>query len=233
MEDGNLKYITIGIRHRRSFGIADKSGEVIDFILRDNSSPFSPEFFPVTYETRAGGRILANDETGETLSVDADSVILKMKAEDLSRSYKLLQDRYVPFIQRIFKDFSISNMNRIGIVFDYTASELKALNENLRKFTKEEVVRPASVQLRFSGKLPAQEAEYKKGIVDFVNVIYTFVTDAEDKRARATMDYQLLFEPEIASINDVPISMFLSQARSYFEEKFLVMLKYEKGDQTQ
>ena len=121
----------------------------------------------------------------------------------------------------------------MGIVFDYSASELKALNENLRKFTKEEIVKPASVQLRFSGKLPAQEAEYKKGIVDFVNVIYTFVTDAEDKRARASMDYQLLFEPEIASINDVPISMFLSQARSYFEQKFLVMLKYEKGDQTQ
>lgn len=226
--DKNVSALTLGIRHRRSFGITDRVGQIIDYVLHDEKSPFDTDFFPNTYETVRNGRLLANPATNESLAIDADNVVLRIRVKNFEEDLKRLQGEYLGFIRDgIFQSFDIENINRIGIVFEHSFDKsVISLEKAIQSLTKREVEALADIQLRFSKKLPADEAQYKKGVVDFYNAIYTFTKD--DSEFLAMLDFQMYLEPEIAVLADVPFDAFFTRAANYLHTKFQPSLTYEE-----
>lgn len=217
MQD-KIKKVIIGIRYRRSFRVPDIAGEIVDYVLHDESSPFDSQFFTEIGDMNNKGRVLLN-QNGNMLSVDFDSIVLTLiidnKFDDI---LKLIKEKYYPYMVNIVEHFGIKNFNRIGIIFDHQLEGSSSVNEIIKSLTDQKITVPDNLELRFSKKLATTEAIWKKDIIDYHNIIATYHKNSEGLNIK--LDYQTYFSPEISSINDLEFLKFIESAEDYRIKNF-------------
>jgi len=225
--DKDITHITLGIRHRRTFGLAQKAGDIVDHVLYDPDSPFNTNFFPNYFETASGGRMVGNEETGESFAVDSDSVVLRLVVKNFDKGYLDFKNIHLPYINKVFTVFGIENINRIGIVFEHNLRSAPTIDKVISAFTSGEVQEPNTFSFKFAKKYPTIESHAKKDIVDYYNAICSFET--QNGFLVAKLDYQAYFDPEYKSINDIDFNSFLIRAEKYLHTKFQGFLAHEKS----
>ena len=216
--------ITIGIRYARSFRILDVAGEVIDDILYSSDSPFGVKFFPKITEDVNRERILFNPETKNVLRINTDDLILRIKVQDFERDFKKIVDDFIPYFKdEVFQTFKIHKIRRFGVIYSHSLPITKDLNSIISEFSKQNVKEPNNTRLYFSQKLSVPEAQFRKGLNDYFNTIYTF-TQIEDELL-ADLDFQRYFEPNVEDIRDSEPEQCLEDSKKFLTEKFHSWLK--------
>ena len=212
-----IKKITIGIRYRRSFRVPNIIGDIIDQILHDNESPFKSGFFNEIGEIGTRGQILIGKD-GNTLSVDFDSIILTLSNENLDNTLSQIKEVFYPYIMKLLENNNIHNFNRIGIIFDHQLDESKMIDKIVSNLSFFDIESPDNLQLRFSKKLSDAMSDIKKDLVDYYNTIFIYQKNLDGLNIK--LDYQVYFNPEISSINDVAFNSFVDSAVGYLTNKF-------------
>lgn len=226
--DKIVKNITIGIRHKRIFRIRDNFGKFIDCILHNSDSPFSIKFFPFIDEKLSDSVILHN-ENDEHFHINTDDFILKLKTEDdFKKSVSHIVNNILPFIKkRIFNITKIDDITRVGIVFSLEFFSKDKISDLISYFTNKNIEKINNFDMRFTRKLPIDESLTKKGVNDYINIIYTFV-NKKDKML-INFDYQRYFSPELKDINDFDLGNFVESAVANLNNTYDKWLKnYEE-----
>ena len=233
-KDLPLKLITIGIRHDRFFAIPSLSGSIMDKIVYDTKSPFNKDVFSATKPIIDGqgemkGRILVAesenaDERGDSLVIDIDSVVLTLRNVDVDKAIDSIRKVYLPYITKeIFKDFDISDVNRLGLVFSFKLPEDSQLvNSIVSKTTQGKFTHPEVFNLTFSEKSTEPLSYVLKDYYDYQNHIIFLRKNPEDNELR--YDYQLYLRPSVKRISDLDLDGFLSSAKSNLDAKFISLL---------
>lgn len=226
----NIKKISFGIRHRRTFRIPEIAGGIIDHIVHDDGSPFNLDYYEKTNAIldNAGenkGRILVDKGGENSLVVDVDSVILNLAAEDIDSTLKEIKERYLPYITKnIHKEFNIKNFNRIGVVYEYEITGEP--NYLISKLTNNTFSNAQTGLFRFSSKETDQKSQVMQKLLDYKNYLVAIGFDEDTLQAK--FDYQFYFQPEIGSVGDIDFSGFIDESKSKLESKFLPWLNYEE-----
>ncbi|MBL4644408.1 MAG: hypothetical protein JKX80_00910 [Candidatus Pacebacteria bacterium] len=231
-----LVSVTLGIRHRRTFGIPEISGRVIDNIINDKDSPFRNKgswggvsTAPIFDGAEQKGRILFSEDGSNSLTLDTDSVILALKANNVEVAFKKIKETYIPYLEKnVFKKFGIEYISRIGIVFLFTEEDATKANALLNKFTHGVFTAPDTLSLRFSEKDTALDSITKKDILDYTNSIVTLQREKGGELI-SKFDFQFYYAPEITDIADVDIDMFLTIAQQKVKENFFEWFSEEEN----
>lgn len=214
----NIKKITLGIRYHRTFRVSSIVGEIVDYVLNDDTSPFGSQFFSEIADMNNNGKVLLNKD-GNLLSVDLDSIVLTLVVkEDFKIFLKSIRDTYWPYIAKVLKESEIKNYNRLGIIFDHDFDKLNSLGEVVKNLTQSKINSPDNLELRFSKKISDLDALWKKDIIDYHNVIITYLKNTEGLNVK--LDYQTYFSPEIATVSDIEFDKFIDSAEDYLEKNF-------------
>lgn len=222
--------ITLGIRFSRAFRISDVSGEIIDNILRDPLSPFDTKYFPKFDEGSLREKILFNKK-GDSIKITPDDFILTLKIEDdFEKNYKFISDRFIPYANFLFNLFEIDELNRIGILYTIELAKPKALDKTIQTLTNESLTSSHNFNLEFTRKIKTVEGRFKKGVKDYVNIIYTFRKDPEEKAVDFRYDYQKFYSPYLSNLKDGKIDELLSESRKNLEAEYDKWIKKYEED---
>lgn len=188
-----LDSILIGIRYKRSFKILQNTGEIIDYILFDDKSPFSENFFPKVEEDFSGVKKLLNPDTDEFLQINQDDLILRVKASNKdTKTYDYIQKQIIPFVENLFSKFGITNFIRIGVFYTYE------FNDDSWRFLCSDAEnifgsKLYNMDFSFSKKLEDAHGKYTKDIHDYKNYNYKF--NFEENKVMSVFDFQKYFDP--------------------------------------
>jgi len=230
--DKIVKNITIGIRHKRIFRIRDNFGKFIDCILHNSESPFSIKYFPFIDEKLSDSVILHNEDN-EHFHINTDDFILKLNTtDDFKKSVSHIVDDVLPFIKkRIFNITKIDEITRVGVVFSLEFFSKDKINKLISYFTDKNIEQINNFEMRFTRKLPVDESMTKKGVNDYVNIIYTLVKK-KDKMI-INFDYQRYFSPELKDINDFDLGKFVESAVNNLKDTYAKWLKNYEEEQAE
>jgi len=228
--DLNIKKISLGIRHRRTFRIPEIAGAIIDHIIHDSASPFNLGYYDKTNAIidNAGeikGRILLDNTGDNSLAIDVDNVVLNLVAEDIDSILKEVKEKYLPYITKnIHKQFDIKNFNRIGIVYEYEITGEP--NHLISRLTDDTFSNAQTGLFRFSSKEIDQRSQIMQKLLDYKN--YLIAIGFDEDTLKAKFDYQFYFQPEIGSPGDIDFDGFIDESKNKLEAKFLSWLNYEE-----
>lgn len=230
--DKIVKNITVGIRHKRIFKIKDNFGKFTDCILHNSDSPFSVKFFPFIDENASDSVVLHN-ENGEHFQINTDDFILKLNTKgEFKKSIAHIVDDILPFFKkRIFNITKIDDISRIGIVFYLEFLSKDKINNLISFFTEKNIETINNFEMRFTKKLSVGESLTKKGVNDYINVIYTLIKKKE--KMLVGFDYQRYFEPELKDINDFDLSKFVELAVNSLNDNYTKWLKNYEEEQNE
>ena len=225
-----IKNITIGIRHKRIFKIRDNFGKFIDCILHNSDSPFSNKYFPLIDE-KVSNSVVLHNENNEYFQINTDDFILSLNIEDdLKKSILHIADDILPFIKkRIFNVTKIDDISRVGIVFSLEFFSEDKINKLISYFTEKNIESVNNFEMRFTKKLLVNESLIKKGVNDYINVVYTLIKKKD--KMLVNFDYQRYFKPELKDINDFDISKFVNLAVENLEDTYNNWLKNYEEEQ--
>lgn len=212
-----LKGISIGIRYRPHFSIEDKLGSVIDSILYAKNSYFNPTMFPRILSNPTERR-LYNEKNANYLSISAGSIVLEINLSQ-DATPDVLPDIIRHFghdiINGIMKEYSITGINRIGIVKRYIFEDKDLIKTFICKATEHTLEDVSDILLRFSRKYPIEEAIVKKNVNDYHNAIYTILKRGDQDEMFVSIDYQRYYDPSLETPSQVNLSDFITRVESY------------------
>jgi hypothetical protein len=216
--------LTFGIRFKRSFRIADKSGEIIDDVLTSKQSPFSSKTFP-QIQTSKLEKVIFNDQTGDYLRINTDDLILAFNVDhNFENKFEWLKLNVAKYFQeQLFRKFNIQNIRRIGIVFAHELPKSNKLRDSIPALTNNLVDIPNETSLSFSKKTPVSEALMKKNVNDYKNSIY--ILQETDDSFKANFDFQHYYEPIIEDLRDCRLDEVFDSAKNGLEMSFHPWLK--------
>lgn len=222
--DKKIINIIFGIRFLKSFGVLDKTGQIIDNILYDDKSPFKAQkIFSDVQEISTREKLLLNKE-GEYLRINESDLIFKVFVkENFEEKMKWIQNEVLEYFAKyLFKKFEIKNFVRLGIVFNHkieAESKEKEFNDFVKNLTKSKIVEAEGLSLSFNTKrLSAFESLYRKEVKDFRNTIYTI--NKEKSFYLFSLDYQYCFEPYPEDFRDCLVDKFLDSSKNFLKKSF-------------
>lgn len=227
-----IKKIAIGLRHRRSFGIPEITGTMIDHVVNDKKSPFTSEKFNRTDSIiefgESKGRILLGEKNENSLLVDVDNVVLTIDGNDEDNIKNILKDikeNYIPYITKnIHKQFEISNFNRLGIVYEYDI--VGKPDRFVSRLTGGTFSNGQMGIFKFAAKEADEKSMFMQKVLDYKNYLVSITFSGLEPRAK--FDYQFYFRPEIKSVGDIDFDSFIEESEKRLEEKFIRWLKNEE-----
>lgn len=227
----DIKSITLGIRHSRSFRLRDESGRLVDDIVYNEDSPFGAEMFPEVRDTNTRERILFNSETDEYIRINTDDLILKIKVDgNFDAKIKFLNEKVLPYFKtHLFKKYELININRIGIIFGHEISDKQKLKSIIPLITQSKINKAQNINLTFSVKDDVQESLYRKNVNDFKNYIFSF-SEIKDDKLEANLDFQYYYEPVFYDLRECDTEKFINDAITFLENKYYpwIFPKHEK-----
>jgi hypothetical protein len=230
--DNIVKNITVGIRHKRIFKIRDNFGKFIDCILHNEDSPFSIKFFPFIDE-KVSDSVVLHNEDGEHFQINTDDFILRLKTrDDFEKNVAYVVDKVLPFLKkRIFNITKIDGISRVGIVFSLEFLSKDKINKLISFFTEKNIESINNFEMRFTKKLSVGESLSKKGVNDYISVIYTLVKKKD--KMLVNFDYQRYFKPELKDINDFDLGKFVESAVNNLKDTYEKWLKNYEEEQSE
>jgi hypothetical protein len=224
--------ITIGIRYQRSFRIPAISGEMIDNILHNNSSPFNSNIFDGVQEVSTGEKVLFKESTKEYLRINTDDLILGIKVqENFEDKFKWLKNNVVPYFgNQLFPKFKIKNISRLGIVFYHGLKEYNSFDDIVSKLTNKSIVNNVEdINISFSRKTASKEALIRKKVQDYTNTLFKIVEIRQNLLAE--LDYQYYFTPILEDFRDGYPDQILKNAKRYLTDDYHTwLIDYERKE---
>lgn len=218
--------ITFGVRYQPRYEVSDNSGAIVDRILRDRNSPFDPECFPLRVKD-LDTYTLYNEETGDNLRINHTDVILQMAVHTQRKNnIRDLSEKFDEFVLTPLREVAhVRDIVRYGVVFQLENLATKLKESPAQHFLSDEFSDVRSLSLRFSRRLPSEEALIKQGVEDFRNVIYT-IKQQESGDVGIWLDYQEYFSPELSGEEwkKRTFPRFINKGFLYFEGEFMQWL---------
>jgi hypothetical protein len=213
-----LKGIAIGIKYRPNYTIEDNLGEIIDELLYRKGSLFNYITFPHT-NVRLGEKKLVNNQTGDSLIINRNNIVLDISFSEKipkEESANLVDEFFKTATEKIHKIVDIQEVGLIGIVNKYMVSDeerLKKLFKNFEAITFNDI---SSISVNFTKKVVLTESKTSREINDFENIIHTLMAPKDSKTGYfLQIDYQKIFNPQLASIVDIKYKDFISKVEYY------------------
>jgi len=215
--------LTFGIRYTPSFGLCDNIGSVFDYILNDESSPFSTEFFPKFNSISTIDKALVHEELENYLRMSNSDLIFQFNIpddkEDINKEIDWFQKDAVYFlVEKIVKKFNIEKVTRIGFMVTHKIDEENVGGKIIGKLT-DKIDIADQFSLSFARKEPLSEGILKKGVGNYINKITT-IKQISKENFNVTLDYQQFFEPKCDNLYSFAISDFFTKAYSYLDNQF-------------
>lgn len=221
MSPSPISRITFGVRYEPQYTLRDRMGSVVDAILRSDGTPFSPEVFPLsTADTTE--QVLLHPTDGSVLRISHQDTILQlpMDSRNLDWIHGVGED-FERFVLRPLREISrLSNILRYGVLLNL--DNVKGLKSRpIQRYVASEFQDANTLVMRFSRRLPAEEALVRKRVEDYRNAIYN-LKESEDGTVAMSIDYQEYFKPPLDAKDwaDKPFSKFVSRGLGYFESDF-------------
>jgi len=227
-----LDAVLIGIRYQRSWSLLDKTGEIIDKILRDKKSPFAQDsdyFTKVGGNEKEIGRVLINPDTGCSLQININDLIFKhvlnkhikeVSKKNLSWFFSTIIKFIIPEIIVYYK---IKQIMRVGIVYYHYVDVKDISMEFINKAFGDNPGEITKFNLDFHKKYIAEIAIAKKGVSDYKNAIYNIKN--KNNKYEISLDYQYYFEPYNDHLEDWNANIFIESSQRYLEDIFYPWLK--------
>jgi hypothetical protein len=218
-----ISQLAFGVRYEPQFAVTDRIGSLVDAVLRADGTPFGPETFPVSQASPTDHALL-NPETDNVVRISHTDTILvwSINTRKLDEIHELGLD-FENFLLRPVRQIAhLSNIVRYGFlvhVNDINESSLR--NRPTTRYLSSEFPNATSLSMRFSHRLPSDEALVKKRVEDYRNAIYT-VVEGEDRKVNISMDYQEYFKPPLdaSEWNDRPFARFIERGLGHFQGRF-------------
>ena len=220
-----IERVAFGVRYEPQYKIRDNMGAVIDEILGGRDSPFGPEFFPLSESGPHVHRLL-NPRTGDSLTITQSDTVMTVHVPTSD----------VVGVRRLAESFSrhvvtsVREQARLGQVLRYgVLLQLAECSQELDRSPVSVFLQPADVEakdlhVRFSRRLAAEEALFRKDVSDYVNVISTVRQD-EDGQVWFTLDYQVYFDPPLDrsdwASGNYQFDKFANRGVVHFEKRFV------------
>ena len=223
-----ISRVTFGMRFEPQWKVFDYAGGILDTILRSDGTPFGPDVFSQT-NTGLNERMLLSPEKQHILRLNQQDAILiwNVDTRSLDEVVTLARqfDEFVLTPLRI--DVGLGMIYRYGMVLglkQMTGVKNPPLNRYLaHDFTESSLT---TLAMRFSRRLPALEAMWRKNVEDYRQVIYQ-VEESEKGEVQIAVDYQEYFKPLLDSSDWAKHSFttFAEQGGVYFEQEASKWLK--------
>jgi len=204
-----IQRYTIGIRYRRSFRVADISGDILDEILYGEGSVLKDRFESSSESLRE--KSLENSKN-EYVRITTTDIIFSLKVTSLDGDPMSEIRLILPFVENIFKKFQIQNIYRVGVIFQTLEKRTKTIEEIVKKYTNQSIDMIDTGILRFSKKIKDPMVKVKK-VLDYKNVIYEIACD--EKNIEESLDFQKFFNPLKEDIRDAKLAGVLEEAYQY------------------
>lgn len=214
--------IAFGVRYEPQYALMQQSGTVVDSILRTTGTPFGPDRFP--YSQADVHTNVLTDFEGNSLRFSHQDALLQLELN--SRNLDRIEDmgnEFDKFVLRRLRELAkLRSITRYGLLIEM--KEVKGLQMRpVQHYLSSEFPdgRANSLALRFTRRLPAEEALVRKGVDDYRNAIYTIQEDAE-ANVGLSIDYQEYFKPALTAGEwaEKPFPKFVSRGLAYFEGEF-------------
>ena len=215
-------FITLGIRYKRSFRIPETSGEIMDEILYNDSSPFFDQYFKILRNDGRNEKMVEND-SGEYLRINTDDLIIRIAVKN-NFDYKIkeLKEKIIPFLEKnIFDKFSIRNIARFGVIYSYQIDNKINLNKAIGVLSSGAIESPDATSVSFSKKLATSDS-VKKDINDYINTIYNL--NQSNKDYFAELDYQYYYDPTCDTFTECDLPSKLDNSLKFAENNFHIWL---------
>jgi hypothetical protein len=215
--------VALGVRYEVRWSVADRLGAIVDRILRQGGTPFTPEMFPRTIREESSQTIL-NPETQDSLRITQQDTILDqhLDTRDLTAVTDLGEqfDRYVLTPLREVAD--VRDIIRYGMLFRLAECQASLGESPVQRFLGNDFENVRALTMRFERRLPAMEAFVRKGVNDFRNVFYV-LDQAADGEVNLAMDYQHYFAPPLGADewNKRPFSSFVGHGVDFARNEFM------------
>jgi hypothetical protein len=186
-----LSAIAFGIRYHPHFTVGDRLGEIIDGILATRG--WEPERFPEAVAA-AGSYTIMNRSTNERLTVSLTDCLLHAELDSIapnaiiSRAEAFASDPW----DKVWKIGDHPAVTRFGCLFGFSIPDDWSPAQALLGSPEDA---HSTFVLRYSHRLPVEDAVMHAEINDYKNVIYT-ISCLPGKRL-ASVDYQRYFDPMI------------------------------------
>jgi len=220
LSPSTITRVSFGVRYEPQFRLMDEVGAVTDAVLRTKGTPFGPDVFTNAL-SNATERALVNEE-GALLRLTHTDAILQMplstrnmdRIRDLGEDF----DRYV--LRPLSEIARISGIARYGVLLNF--DKVRHLKDRPTvHYLGKEFPDANSLAMRFTRRLPVDEALFRKDVDDYRNAIYTLNEDNEGS-VGMSIDYQEYFRPALdAKVwADKPFDKFINRGIAYFENDF-------------
>ena len=222
----NLTGIAIGVRFRANFSIEDQIGRIIDQILYSKDSFFNPDIFPLV-QSGIGKRQLANEETMDSLKIDNSNIILEINlggsfnVADLETIHSKFEEQ---IIKGVLNSFKIKEIIRIGYIRRYIFQYKELAKKFVDKTIGETLGGINDINLRFSKKLPIEEAFVKKNLHDYYNSIFNIIKITDKEEIFMSVDFQRFYDPFLPNSMEIDFIPFIEKANSFNNKHYLPWL---------
>lgn len=224
--DQYLIGMCIGIRYRANFSIGDTLGAIVDKILYDKKSFFTPKVFPMVRNNNSE-KILFNDKNNDRLTINNSNIVLDLyfdgafKLEDYDSIIEKFNEK---IIDGIMKQYKITEINRVGIIKRYlfTIEDLAA--SFLSKTIGQTIDGINDINLRFSKKIPTSEALIQEDILDYNNAIFNIIKHADKKELFMAIDYQKYFDPFLSTTSQIKFLDFAKSVDNFTDNNYLTWI---------
>jgi hypothetical protein len=213
-----------GLRFGPLWQIGGLLGAIVDDILRGSGTPFGPLTFPGSQEGPTVHR-LVNPETNDSLTLTERDIILSMSNRKTLEAVEQLGEQFSTYVLGpIRRRISLRIVSRYGMILEFANCEEHLKTSIMKQYLGDESD-ARDIILRYSRRLPTDEATFRKDVSDYRNLIYTLVQD--QKTASIGLDYQLYFEPALDTEDwkKKPFDQFVRNGTTYAGTSFESWLK--------
>lgn len=220
----SLNSFAIGIRFRPNFQITDNFGNIINDIVNAGNTVFDTKFFPQVNRDNPNQIILhetdyQNRQFVHKLTIDQQIIVLECKIDNLKDSKKLRQAFVKELMKKIFKNFEITGIQRIGLLhtFEYQNEEFnKKFLTRILDGTMENL---SDINLGFSKRIPVPRQILTSENNNYYNVIYQ-MNKRIDNNVQISIDYQLYYNLPLTVLDQINYDQFFNSADKYLQNDY-------------
>jgi len=223
----------IGVRFAPNYVLGDHLGKIFDDILNSGNEFFGRDVLRYNQRTINHGVLedkipdaLTNVKPTKALTVEPRNIVLDYTPDNIEDIRAIVTGFSKLILNKLMKEHKVKGIARIGYINRYELESEDAICALMdRTVPNAEDVHDLS--LRFSRRRPTDITILYKGIQNWHNLIYNLARvvtkelddepgEEYDKESlQLSLDYQLHFDPPLATAEEIPFAGFVKDVVSY------------------
>jgi hypothetical protein len=181
-----------------------------------------PGVFPLN-STDPLQNTLLDTKTGDYLKVNQQDTILQLTI-DTRNLGKVTQvgEQFARYVLRPLREIGrVHTIIRTGMILQLADARGSLKYPPIGRYVSGDFQNVTSLAMRFTRRLPMEEALVKKRVNDYRNVIYS-IKESEEGEVSVSLDYQHYYLPPLdgSEWDERPFSSFVDYGLRYFEGEF-------------